>query len=178
MIPTWSQNDTKMITKSFQNDAKMIPTWCQNYPIIRQDVPKRCQNDPKMIPTWSQNYPRMIPNWVQNDPNMIPILSQNYPKMIPQWSQNDTNMIPKWSQHDPKMISKWFQICFTIALVIERKKLSLEARKKKESPWKSQIDPKIIPTWSHYPNMIPKLSQNDTTRIPKWFQNDSKFCLL
>ena len=56
---------------------------------------------------------------------MILKWSQNDPKMIQKWSK----MIQQWSQNDPKMIPKWFQNLFTIALVIERKKLSPEARK-------------------------------------------------
>ena len=67
--------------------------------------------------------------------------------MIQKWSQNDTKIILKWSQNDPKMILKWSQndskilptlfqkrrnyvVLFSKALVIERKKLSPEARKK------------------------------------------------
>ena len=104
-----------MIPKLFQNDPKLIPKWYQNDPKM---IPKWSQNDPKIIRKWSQNYPKMIPNWSQNDTNMIP-----------KWAQNDSKMIPKWSVNYPKMISKWFQNLFTIALVIERKKLAPEARK-------------------------------------------------
>ena len=48
---------------------------------------------------------------------------------MPKLSQIDLKMIPKLSQSDQKQIPKWFQNVFTIALVIERKKLSPEARK-------------------------------------------------
>ena len=82
-----------------------------------------------MIPTWSQTHPKMVPQWSQNNSKRIPKWSQYKSKMIPTWSQHDPKMIPKWSKNDPKIIPKWFQHLFTIALVIERKKLSPEARK-------------------------------------------------
>ena len=104
----------------------MILKCLQNYPKM---VPKLSQHHPKMIPKWSQNDPKMILKWSQNDPKIILKWSQNDPKMILKWSQNNSKIVPRWFQNDPKMISKWSQHLFTIALVMERKKLSPEARK-------------------------------------------------
>ena len=100
----------------------MVPKWCQNCPKM---ILKLSQNDPKVILKWSQNAPKMILKWSLNDPKVILKWSQNDPKMILKWSK----MIPKWSQNNPKMILKKSQNLFTVALVIERKKLSPEARK-------------------------------------------------
>ena len=137
MIPKLFQNDPRMNRKFFQNDPNMIPNWSQNYS-------KRFQNDPNMFPKWSQHDPKIIPKW-----------SQHYRKMIPKWSQNDFKMILKFVYYSPgdrarKVIpggaktneSFWkFQndvkksifrlplYLSTVALVIERKKLSPEARK-------------------------------------------------
>ena len=141
-----------MIPKLSQNDPKMVPKWSQTYPKM---IPKWSQNDPKIIPKWSQNDPKMIPTLSQNDPNIIPKWSQHYPEMIPQLSQNDFKMIPKSVYYSPgdraqkvipggaktnesfwksqnivkKSILRFQLFLFTIALVIERKKLCPEARK-------------------------------------------------
>ena len=88
-----------------------------------------------MIPKWSWNDPKVIPKWSQNDPNIIKQSSQNDSNVVPKWSQTDPKLILNRSQNDSKVIPKWFQkrrnygVLFSIALVIERKKLSPEARK-------------------------------------------------
>ena len=110
----WSQNDSKMIPKRFQNYPKIIPKWSQK---DSKMIGKWFQNDPKMIPTWSENYPKMSPKWFQNNSKMIPKWSQTDPKMIPKLSQHDPKMTPTWSQNDPKMIPKWFQNYSKICLL-------------------------------------------------------------
>ena len=137
-------------------------------------IPKWFQNDPKMIPTWSQTYPKMIPKW-----------SQNYPKMISKWSQNDFKMIPKFVYYSPgdraqkviprgaktnesfwksqnnvkKSIVRFPTFLFSIALVIERKKLPPVARHKNESLWKSQNNVKKINCT--FPNSLVYYSPGD-----------------
>ena len=150
MIPTWSQSHPKMIPKSSQNDPKMIS---ENDPNM---IPKLSQSHPKMIPRWPQNDPNVIPKWSKNDPNMIPKWSQTDPNIIQTWSQNDPKMIPSVCYYSPgdraqkvipggakkkngslwksqnnvkKSILRFPTFWFTIALVIERKTLSPEARK-------------------------------------------------
>ena len=139
--------------KKFKNyDPKMIPKWSQN---DSKMIPKIFQNDLKKIPKWSQHDSKMIPKWFQNDPNKIPKWSQNDSKMIEKWFQNDFKMIAKFVYYSPgdraqkvipggakinesfwksqnnvkKSILRFRSFLFTIALVIERKKLSPEARK-------------------------------------------------
>ena len=123
MIPKWFQNDPKMIPKWPENDSKMILKWFQN--------------DPKMIPTWSQNDPKMIPKWCQNDPK------QNFtsPNIFVKYSPGDRaqKVIPggakkneslwKCQNNVKKTILRFPIFLLTIALVIERKKLSPEAPK-------------------------------------------------
>ena len=120
MIPNWSQTDPKTIPKWSQNDPKMIPKWSQN--------------NSKMIPTWSQNDPKMIPTWSQNDFKTIPKFVYYSPgdrtqKVIPVGAKTNESF---WkSQNNIKNSSLRLPLSLlTIALVIERKKLSPEARKK------------------------------------------------
>ena len=101
-------------------------------------IPKRSQNHPKVIPKWSQNDPKMIPKWSQNDPQIIPKRSQHNPQMSP--GDRAQKVIPggaktnesfwQFQNHVKKSILRFPTFLFTIALVIERKKLSPEARKK------------------------------------------------
>ena len=149
MIPKQSQHCPKMIPnmipKWSQNGPNMIPKWSQTWP----------HNYPKMILKCYRNYFKMVPTWSQNDPKMIPKWSQTDPNIIRKWSQNDFKMIPKFgycspgdraqkvipggaktnesfwkSQNDvEKSILRFPSSLFTIDLVIERKKLSPEARK-------------------------------------------------
>ena len=149
-----------MVLKWSQNDPKTIPKWSQNYPKM---ILKRSQNGPKMIPKWFKNDPKMIPKWSQNDPKLIPTWSQHYSKMFPKWSQTDFKKIPKFVYYSPgdraqkvipggaktneslwksqnnvkQIILRFPTFLFTIALVIERKKLFPEARNKNESLRKS-----------------------------------------
>ena len=166
MTQTWSQHDSKVIPNwsqnGFQRDPTMILKWFQHYP--------------NMIPNLSQNDPNMIPKLSQNDPKMIPKRSQSDPKMIPKWSQNDFKMIPKFVYYSPgdraqkvipggaktnesfwkfqndvkKSILRFPSFLSTVALVIERKKLSPEARKQTRASESLKMTPKRQVYVSHH----------------------------
>ena len=130
MIPIWSQNYSKMIPKWSQNDPKMNPNWFQNDPKM---ILKLSQNDSKMIPKWSPNYPKMIPKLSQNDFKMIAKFVYYSPgdraqKVIPGGAKTNESFW-KSPNNVKKSIVRFATFLFTIALVIERKKLSPEARK-------------------------------------------------
>ena len=141
MIPNWSQNDPKMIPKWLQHYPKMIPQWSKN--------------NFKMIPTFvyyspSDRAQKVIPGgaktnesfWkFQNDVNKSIL---RFPIIFVYYSPGDraqtiisggakTNESFWKSQNGVEKSTLRFLsfllFLFTIALVIERKKLSPEARK-------------------------------------------------
>ena len=166
MVPKVSQNDPKIIPKLSETYPNMIPKWSQNDPKM---IPKLSQNGPKMIQQWSQNDPKMIPKWSQND-------LKNNLKMIPKRSKHDPKMIPKFVYYSPgdraqkvipggaktnesfrkskkdveKSILRFPSLLCTIALVIERKQLSPEARKQTRASESLKITPKAQLYVSHH----------------------------
>ena len=86
-----------------------------------------------MIPKWSQNDSKMIPKWSQNDFLKIPKFVYCSPgdraqKVIPGGVKTNESF---WKSQNniKKTILRFPSFLLTIALVIERKKLSPEARK-------------------------------------------------
>ena len=112
----------------------MISKWSQTY---ANTISKLSQCDPKMIPKWSQSDPKMIPKWSQMIPNFVYCSpGDRAQKVIPGGAKKNESL---WKSQNniKKSILRFPSFLLTIALVIERKKLSPEARKQtraSESP--------------------------------------------
>ena len=147
--PTWSQHDPKMIPTLSKNDPKMILKWSQYYPKM---IPKWSQTDFKMIPKfvyyspgdraqtsypWRRENKRellKVSKWRQKINFTFPIIFVYYSpgegaqKVIPRGAKTNESFW-KSQNNNNKPILRFPTFLFTIALVIERKMLSREARK-------------------------------------------------